>query len=133
MSLSDAILIKENHLKLCRMSKADWRRSVATLRRQEPGVPVQIEVQTTRDLKQAIPLNPQRILLDNLSIAELRKMIRTVRRELPHAEIEVSGGVRPEELPALSRLGVERISMGRITHSAPAFDCSLDFLHVDTH
>jgi nicotinate-nucleotide pyrophosphorylase (carboxylating) len=131
MSLGDALLVKENHLKLCRMAGAVWVNKVEGLRRAKPSFPVQIEVQTERDLREAIAARPQRVLLDNMPVAKLRRVIRQLRRALPDVEIEISGGVRPEQLHTLARLGVERISMGRLTHSAPAFDCSLDFLNVD--
>ena len=131
MSLGDAILIKENHLRICRLAGADWVNDVHSFR-QHRRLPLQVEVQTPEDLRDAVRLKPERVLLDNMAFSTLKKVIQKLRRELPSAEIEISGGVRPEELPRLSRLGVERISMGRLTHSAPVFDCSLDITGVDT-
>ena len=58
-------------------------------------------------------------------------MIRRLRQALPDTEVEVSGGVRPQDLRRLGKLGVERISMGRLTHSVHAFDCSLEIERVD--
>jgi len=91
---------------------------------------MQIEIQTWNDLREVLKVRPPRVLLDNLNKPMLRRMISLIRKELPYTEIEVSGGVRTEDLKPLSRLGVERISMGKLTHSAPAFDCSLDIVRV---
>jgi nicotinate-nucleotide pyrophosphorylase (carboxylating) len=130
LHLGDAVLVKDNHIELCRLAGRDWVRDLQDLRRRRPNFPVQIEIQSERDLRDAIAANPQRVLLDNLPVPRLKKMIKQLRRALPHAEIELSGGVRPDQLGGLARLGIERISMGKLTHSAPAFDCSLDFLRV---
>jgi nicotinate-nucleotide pyrophosphorylase (carboxylating) len=91
-----------------------------------------VEIQTWPDLEQALKIEPQRVLLDNLPMGTLKKMIHRLRKALPETEIEISGGVRPKDLPRLATLGVQRISMGRLTHSAPAFDCSLDIKNVQS-
>jgi nicotinate-nucleotide pyrophosphorylase (carboxylating) len=130
LHLADAVLVKENHIELCRAVGRDWVRDIQTLRRRRPNFPVQIEIQTDRDLSDAIAARPQRVLLDNMPPRTLKRMIARLRKELPGIEIEISGGVRSEDLPYIRRLGVERVSMGKLTHSAPAFDCSLDFVRV---
>ncbi len=129
-SLAGAVLIKDNHLKVCRLAGTGWTDAVRRLKRQRPSFPIEIEVQTERDRREALSLHPDRILLDNMSLSRLRKTIRRIRRQLPGAHIEISGGVRPEQLRALSRLGADRVSMGRLTHSAPVFDCSLDVIRL---
>lgn len=132
MSLGDAILVKENHLLICRRLGVKWRSALQALHARRPHLPMQIEIQDWYDLREAATLFPQRVLLDNLPIAKLRAMIAFIRKHLPKTEIEISGGVRPSDLFHLRRLEVERISMGRLTHSAPAFDCSLDILRVNS-
>jgi len=132
MSLGDAVLVKENHVRICRLSGVDWAGRLKTFRRRKPTFPVQIEIQTWADLAQVLAIKPQRVLLDNLAIPVLKRMISALRQALPKVEIEISGGVRPEDLPRLAKLGAEYISMGRLTHSAPAFDCSLDILRVQS-
>jgi len=154
ISLGDAILVKENHLKILRAAsflarhpRGRHRGSINLESSNVDGFPltvrgndtlrknanrIQIEIQSPHDLKEALTLKPSRVLLDNLSVPRLKAMIRTLRRELPETEIEISGGVKPENLRQLARLGVERISMGKLTHSAPAFDCSMDILRVHT-
>jgi nicotinate-nucleotide pyrophosphorylase (carboxylating) len=126
-SLSDGALIKENHLHIARAVRRDWLKRAKTLKTR---MPVEMEIQTWRDLVEAFELAPDQLLLDNMDLKTLRKLVQDIRRQLPRVAIEVSGGIRPDQLKALSRLPIDRISMGRLTHSAPAFDCALDITHV---
>ncbi len=73
-------------------------------------------------------LRPEFILLDNMSAASLRKAIRYIRRRAPRVKIEISGGVDLKSLRRLAKLGADRISVGKITHSAPALDISMKLL-----
>ena len=130
MTLSDAVLVKDNHLRISRGAGGDWRDELRALRRRQPKLPVQVEVQTERDFREALELAPPMILLDNQPLPRLKQMISTLKKNYPAMKIEISGGVRAEDLPRLARLGVDRISMGRLTHSTPAFDCSLEITHV---
>jgi nicotinate-nucleotide pyrophosphorylase (carboxylating) len=132
-SLADFILIKENHLKLARLAGSDWPTRIRRVLLSHRPIPVQIEIQTKQDLQDTLHIKPQRVLLDNLPTRQLKSMIKRLRREIPGIEIEVSGGVKPENLRALARLGPDRISMGRLTHTVSAFDCSLDILRVYPH
>jgi nicotinate-nucleotide pyrophosphorylase (carboxylating) len=124
-SLAQEILIKENHLKICRLAGLNWKRAVRPVLRA-----VELEVQTEKDLRDAVILKPAKILLDNWSPARLREYIKVIRRQSPQTRIEISGGVKPMQLPVVGRLGADFISMGRLTHSVKAFDCSLDILRV---
>ncbi len=130
MSLRDSVLIKDNHLKVCRSAGVDWMRSIKLLKKKHPSLAVEMEIQTSRDMNDALKLAPDQVLLDNMNPPQLRALVRNLKSRLPGVEIEVSGGVRTEQLRTLGRLGVDRISMGRLTHSAPAFDCALDITRV---
>lgn len=130
MSLGAAILIKENHLKIARAANPRWMEDFKSRRSRHRSLPVQMEVQTPRDIKDLLRLKPERVLLDNFSPKVLRPLIRRMRAEIPGLVIELSGGIRPKHLRALSKLGADRISMGCLTHSVQAFDCSLDITHV---
>jgi nicotinate-nucleotide pyrophosphorylase (carboxylating) len=123
MSLGDAILVKENHLKICRDLGVDWVSELQKVQRHQPAIPMQIEIQGWEDLREVLKVKPERVLLDNLERTQMRRMISIIRK--------ISGGVRTEDLKPLAKLGVERISMGQLTHSAPAFDCSLDIVRVN--
>lgn len=129
MSLGDAIMIKENHLHVLRMAKGEWKRLLR--RKKGRGHPfLQIEVQSEHDLRDALEIKPQRVLLDNLTPRSLKRMMRLLRDEIPGIEIEFTGGVTPKNLRTLAKLGPDRISMGRLTHTVAAFDCSLDITSV---
>ena len=130
MSLESGLLIKDNHLKVCRLAGVDWIKPVKKLVKQSPGLAIEMEVQTQRDLTEAFLFHPKQVLLDNLPPWQLKKMIQALRRRLPNVEIEISGGIQPVEIPALSKLDVDRISMGKLTHSAPALDINLEIIRV---
>jgi nicotinate-nucleotide pyrophosphorylase (carboxylating) len=132
MSLGDAIMIKENHLKVARLSKSDWIKSVQRMMGKRGAPYVQMEIQTDRDLEDALRLAPPRVLLDNLPPKVLKRMMRLLRHAIPGIEIEITGGVKPENLRSLAKLGPDRISMGRLTHSVTNFDCSLNITRVYT-
>jgi len=129
MSLGDAVLIKENHLEISRKAGNDWVTRVHKAMKKR-RVFLQMEVQTERDLRDALRLKPQRVLLDNLKPADLTRMMRILRKAIPAIEIEFTGGIKPDDLRSLAKLRPDRISMGCLTHSTPAFDCSLDITHV---
>jgi nicotinate-nucleotide pyrophosphorylase (carboxylating) len=131
MSLGDAVLIKENHIEIARMAGSNWVTRVQMAMRKH-RVLLQMEVQTERDLRDALQLKPQRVLLDNLKPHDLKRMMRILKKAIPGIEIEFTGGIKPEDLRPLAKLHPDRISMGRLTHSTPAFDCSLDITHVYT-
>ncbi len=132
MSLGEAAMIKENHLQIVRMAKSDWMSRLQKKMNKRTTPLVQMEIQSERDLKDALKLKPPRVLLDNLSPRNLKRMMKVLRRSIPGIEIEFTGGVKPEILRRLAKLGPDRISMGRLTHSVVSFDCSLDITYVHT-
>ena len=123
MGLYDMVMLKDNHL--AGASPALLARRVAAFRRRHPRVPVQVEAGSLAQLRQALALKPDLVLLDNMGAPLLRRAIALARREAPRVKLEVSGGVDLKTVRALAKLGPDRISVGRITHSAPALDLSL--------
>ena len=121
MGLYDAVMVKDNHLRGGRLEAG-----VRRLRRARKRVPLIIECDTPAQVGRALALRPDVILLDNMAPAALGREIRRVRAAAPRVAIEVSGGVRLDQVRALARLGPDRISVGRLTHSAPALDLGLD-------
>lgn len=121
MSLSDAVMVKDNHYLGDRLEAG-----VRELRRRHPRVPLIIECDTISQLPRALALRPEVVLLDNMSPARLRVAIRRIRRNAPRTKIEVSGGVNLKTVRGLAKLGPDRISIGALTHSAPALDLGLD-------
>ena len=85
-----------------------------------------IECDASSQVARALALKPEVILRDNMRGARLRREIHRIRRIAPRVKIEVSGGVDYGDIRALARLGPDRISIGRLTHSAPALDLGLD-------
>lgn len=124
MGLYDMVLLKDNHL-------AGWRpeeaaRRVASFRRTHPRVPIEIEAKTHAEVVTALRLGADMILLDNMPPPALRREIRFIRATGLDTLIEISGGVDLKSVGRLARLGPDRISVGRLTHSAPALDISME-------
>jgi nicotinate-nucleotide pyrophosphorylase (carboxylating) len=134
-NLSDAILVKDNHLAYLSQKgiRAHAVYGVDAPARQGRSKPVfvEIEAKSNADVWEAIKARPDIILLDNMGPDQLKGsilFIKAARRGLqtPTPYIEVSGGVTLEKAAALAALGVDRISIGALTHSAPALDMSLE-------
>jgi nicotinate-nucleotide pyrophosphorylase (carboxylating) len=121
LGLHDAAMVKDNHY-----AGKQLRAGAERLRRAFPKMPLILECDTSAQVTRALALRPQVILLDNMRGARLRREIRRIRSLAPRVKIEVSGGVELAGVRALARLGPDRISIGRLTHSAPALDLGLD-------
>ncbi|MDX1932980.1 MAG: carboxylating nicotinate-nucleotide diphosphorylase [Capsulimonadales bacterium] len=119
--LSDGILIKDNHL----AAGGGVRAAVERARRNAPHtLKIEVECKTLAQVDEAIDVRADVILLDNMSLADLRT---ATERIAGRAITEASGGVRLETVADIARTGVNLISVGALTHSAPALDISLDF------
>jgi nicotinate-nucleotide pyrophosphorylase len=116
-SLSDAVLIKDNHLRVVGGVAEAVRRAKGG------GVPVEVEVETLDQLDEAIGAGADRILLDNPTPQLVKEAVARVGDA---GRLEVSGGVTLESLPSLVQAGARVVSVGRLTHSAPALDLSLE-------
>jgi nicotinate-nucleotide pyrophosphorylase (carboxylating) len=116
--LYDAILVKENHAALAGGVAAAGRRALAAA----DGVLVEVECTTLDEVAGALDASVPRLLLDNMSPDELR---RAVELAAGRAELEASGGITLETIRAVAETGVDFISIGALTHSAPALDVSL--------
>jgi nicotinate-nucleotide pyrophosphorylase (carboxylating) len=131
--LFDAVLIKDNHLAWLQANAAPGEldpiaAAIATARANTPrSTVIEIEVDSLEQLDRALGRGPDIILVDNLGADLLAEAVR--RRDLmaPAVALEASGGVNLDTVAALARTGVERISVGALTHSAPALDLALDF------
>jgi len=127
VGLFDGILIKDNHIRLAGGIPA----AVARMRDLEPGRPIEVEAQSLAEVSEAISAGAEVIMLDNLSDAEMREAIDRIAGQ---ARVEISGGVTLDRLPALAALGADFVSVGALTHSAPAADISLEIaLDPDLH
>ena len=118
-ALDDGILIKDNHIRIAGSLTEAVRRTRAARR----GLPLEVEAQSLAEVDEAVAAGADIILLDNLSPADVRT---AVARIAGRARVEVSGGVTLDRVAELASTGVDRISVGALTHSAPAVDCSFD-------
>jgi nicotinate-nucleotide pyrophosphorylase (carboxylating) len=119
--LFDGVLIKDNHIAAVGGS---IRVALERARAHAPRlVKVEIEVTSLEQLREAIDCGAQVVLLDNMDDARIRQAVEIAAGRV---ELEVSGGVTLERLPALAALGVDYVSMGALTHSARAMDLSLE-------
>ena len=116
--LYDEVLIKENHAALA----GGVGEAVRRARNAAPGVPLEVECRTTAEIDEALAAGAERILLDNMSPAELRA---AVARVAGRATLEASGNVTPQTIGEIAATGVDFVSGGALTHSAPALDLSL--------
>jgi nicotinate-nucleotide pyrophosphorylase (carboxylating) len=120
-SLSDAVLIKDNHLRIA------GGVGVAVARAKAAGVPVEVEVETMPQLEEALAAGADRILLDNPTTDLVREAVARVGDP---KRLEISGGVSLDSVQSLVQAGARVISVGRITHSAPSLDISLEVIEV---
>ena len=120
-NLSDEILIKDNHIAIDRDIKNIVKKSI----RNKKGKKITVEVDNISQLKKIIGLKFDRVLFDNMNIKNLRKAVKMSKK---YYETEASGGITLKNIKKISSTGVQRISIGQITHSAPTVDCKLDFI-----
>ncbi len=122
--LFDAILIKENHILAC----GGIESAVATARKMHADLPLEVEVETIDELRQALAVRCERILLDNFSVHDLDDAVRINRTEgKPPAILEASGGVTLETVRSVAQMGVDYISIGAMTKHVRAVDLSMRF------
>ncbi len=122
--LSDGVLIKDNHLAAMRGLGAGFREAVAVARGGAPHtMGIEVEVESVAEAVEAAEAGADIVLLDNMSTEDMR---RAVEQVAGRAVLEASGDVSLETVGAVARTGVDLISIGRLTHSAPAVDISLD-------
>ena len=120
LRLDDGVLIKDNHVAVCGGVAEAVRRAKAA----NTGLQVQAEVDRVSQIEPALEAGVDRLLLDNMDLATLREAVALVAGRVP---LEASGGVRLETIRGIAETGVDFISLGRITQSAPAVDIGLDY------
>lgn len=125
IGLHDMILVKDNHLKLV----DSWGLIVDRLKKKPKNIKVEIEADTLAQVKEILKAHiADIILLDNMSVPTLKKAIKYIRKTGSKTLIEISGGVALKNVKSYARLGVDRISIGALTHSAKALDISLEIV-----
>jgi nicotinate-nucleotide pyrophosphorylase (carboxylating) len=120
--LHDMVLIKENHIRAAGGITAAVR---AVSAHNRAGLAVEVEATTLDEVREALEAGIDRILLDNMTLVTLAEAVALVRRTSPAARTEASGGVSLATVRQIAETGVDYISVGAVTHSAPALDFSL--------
>ena len=120
LRMDDGLLIKDNHVAVAGGVGAAVRLAKAA----DIGLPVQVEVDRVDQIEEALSAGANRLLLDNMSAATLRDAVALVAGRVP---LEASGGVNLDTIGAIAASGVDFVSVGRITQSAPAVDIGLDY------
>ncbi|MCU0771782.1 MAG: carboxylating nicotinate-nucleotide diphosphorylase [Verrucomicrobia bacterium] len=125
LGLFDRVLIKDNHLAALRDATPNpIAAAIQQARAAYPALQIEVEADTLAQVAQAADAGTDVILLDNMTPSQLREAVRLVAGR---ARIEASGGVTLETVRAIAQTGVDFISVGALTHSAPAVDIGLDF------
>jgi nicotinate-nucleotide pyrophosphorylase (carboxylating) len=120
MRLDDGVLIKDNHVAVC----GDVEKAVRRAKAASTGLEVQVEVDRIEQIEPALSAGADRLLLDNMPPPVLREAVTLVAGRVP---LEASGGVTLDTIRAIAETGVNYISIGRITQSAPAVDIGMDY------
>ena len=124
MGLYDQVLIKDNHRRLWADSHhGGLKAAVAAARAKHPGIPVEVEVESEAELEDVLRATPDWVLLDNMPPAQLKRCVAICAGR---CKLEASGGITLETVDAVAHSGVDAISLGCLTHSAPAADLSLE-------
>ena len=121
MRLDDGLLIKDNHVGVA----GGVAEAVRAAKAYGSGLPIQVEVDRIDQIEPALAAGAERLLLDNMKPAVLREAVALVAGRVP---LEASGGVNLETIRGIAETGVDYISVGRITQSAPAVDIGLDYV-----
>ncbi|MBI2866190.1 MAG: carboxylating nicotinate-nucleotide diphosphorylase [Chloroflexi bacterium] len=124
--LGDGVLVKDNHLAALSAAGVDMVEGLRRLRRRLPHtLRLEVEVSSLEQLQAALEAGVDAVLLDNMPLEMMR---RAVGRVAGKAIVEASGGIRLDNVRAVAETGVDLISIGALTHSAPALDLSLELL-----
>ncbi len=124
--LNDGVLIKDNHIK----AAGGISQAITAARRLAPHLlKIEVECETLAEVQEALQAGADVVLLDNMDVEMMRRAVEMVRRAAPRVLLEASGniGTNPTRLAAVAATGVDFISLGALTHSAPNFDISLEF------
>ncbi len=127
MGLHDGILVKDNHLAALQGKGNAVGAAVIASQEKQPDLPVEIEVVSVADLEKALACRPSIILLDNMTTEQMREAVERRNKTARQVLLEASGGVNLQTVRAIAETGVDRISVGALTHSAPALDIALDY------
>lgn len=131
IGLYDGVLIKDNHLWALGGGPAAVPKAVAAARAHVPALPVEVEVETWEQFEAALACRPEIVLLDNMPPEMLKRCVERRDEIARGVLLEASGGVNLHTIGAIAATGVDRISVGALTHSATAPDIALDYRPIE--
>jgi len=127
MGLYDEVLIKENHIALRERHPQTLEAWIQRVYRKRPkGIPMVVEAQSLQEARQLIAAPVHKILLDNLTPRQIRKAVHFRNQKGKRPILQASGGITLKNVREIARTGVEQVSVGVLTHSAPAVNISMD-------
>ena len=120
-SLSDMVMLKDNHLRLVGDIRTAVERARANIR---PGIKIEVETSNLKEVKEAINSGADMVMLDNMSLNKMREVVEWVNGRIP---LEVSGKVDLDNIKDIALLGVDYVSVGSLTHSFKSLDITMNF------
>ena len=125
MGLNDAVLIKDNHLKVMKGKIGDLVKKVRS--GAPPSMKIEVEAKDLSEVEDALSGKPDIIMLDNMSVSKVSEAVEFVRKSGCNVLLEVSGGITLENVREYAETGVDIISVGELTHSVRSLDISMEF------
>lgn len=128
--LAESILIKDNHISLLRrkIKHLDLAKVVRDIKKKAGNKEIEVEVDSVREFKELIKFPPDIIMLDNMNAAQIKECVKLRNKARKIVHLEVSGNVNLGNVKKIAASGVDRISVGKLTHSPRAIDISLEFI-----
>jgi len=124
IGLYDAFLIKENHIAAC----GGITKAIEAAQKQSPGKPVEVEVESLEEFREALAAGADIVMLDNFSLDDMREAVRFNKEDNDSkTKLEASGGITDETLRPIAETGVDYISIGALTKDCKAVDLSMRF------
>jgi nicotinate-nucleotide pyrophosphorylase (carboxylating) len=125
-SLHDGILIKDNHLMVLAANNISLSQACQLAKQQAPhGLRISVEVESLAQVREALHGKADIILFDNMSPSKIQQAVKTIKGQ---ALVEVSGGITLRNIQDIANMGIDIVSIGALTHSAPAMDLSMDII-----
>ena len=124
-TLNEMVLIKDNHI-IAKQKDLSLQEAIKKIRKKTSKT-IGVEVDTLAQLKNILPAHPDFVLLDNMSIKEMKEAVKLNKKNKRRCLLEASGGITLKNVREVAKTGVDRISIGAITHSPKAIDFSMEF------
>ena len=129
MNLAEMAMLKDNHVRVA----SDIKTLMGRIRKAKPGIRIELECESLKEVQSAAECGADVIMLDNMSVKQMKDAVSTIKKMskgLKRPLIEISGGINLSNVRQAAEIGADIISIGSITHSAPALDISLEVVEI---